>query len=389
MSDTMFDEEMAEYVDEEEVRRLLSDLGYKNPSREAIEQTIAETRKVFRQQRALVDQSDDAIDDDASNSAARDPAAQYPPPPNRGQPPHAASRADVGANHRPEGLDGDDEYLYNDDHNDSEVRVEWRGTTLHQQHLPPTERLPHFLAAEKMDEGDLGGAFPPQQYRYLGNPSPGEEAVSAAGRTTSTPAHAVGRTPTSNHPKPGASNSRKAAAASKTRQDLHHQDITIPSSVSSRPSSAAPVRRDPYHSRPNDPQHLQHYAPYVQMMEKSTEGHQPYIPRHAPYRAGATEPQPSARAQSAKPELKSRPRPSTASITKSNVIYAFTGDRSYRPRILTTGGAQARPVAKHTDPVKRGAQMRNLWQKDDFLTQRGRNEERWEVRRSMLSWEGQ
>jgi hypothetical protein len=379
MSDPMFDDEMAEYVDEEEVRRLLNDLGYKNPSREAIEQTIVETRKVFRQQRALLEDHGDADVDDVGDSSEYDgrrDAAQQPRFTHPQQPP-TSDPVDVPGLNRDSSDGRDDDVQHND--------REWRRSQ--HQRLPPPQRMPHFLAAETMDESDLGADFPSHRH-YQGNPSPGEEAISAAGRTTSTPAHAAGRTPTSNHQKQ--SHTRKSAInGGNIRRDQHrqqHSNITIPSSTSSRLSSSA-ARRDPYHAKAEDPQHLQHFAPYLNMMQSEVQRpseRQIFTQSRLPDRQ-----QFSPRESDAVRKPSQTPRPSTATSTRSNVIYAFTGDRNYRPRVLTPAGATARPVARHADPVARGAQMRQMWKNDDFLAQRGRKEERWEVRRSMLSWEGQ
>ncbi|CUG92981.1 Hypothetical protein, putative [Bodo saltans] len=373
MSDPMFDDEMAEYVDEEEVRRLLNDLGYKNPSREAIEQTIIETRKVFRQQRALLDdQEGDNIDDIVESNQQND---NY----------WRRSAGDGTTANNPVDVSGLQTDTSEGDAGGSQ-HDEWIRSQ--HQRMPPPQRMPHFLAAEKMDESDLGADFPSHR-QYRGNPSPGDEAISAAGRTTSTPAHAVGRTPTSNN-----QNQRQVRKAPDNRNAVHTDQrphnqaaITIPSSTSSRPSSVA-ARRNPYHRRSEDPQHLQHFAPYLNLMqseaqhsfERKSLGKLPdqnqFSPRTTSNVQSTSKPSPT-------------PRPSTAASMRSNVIYAFTGDRNYRPRVLTPAGAQARPVARHSDPVTRGAQMRQVWKKDDFLSQRGRKEELWEVRRSMLSWEGQ
>ena len=72
----------------------------------------------------------------------------------------------------------------------------------------------------------------------------------------------------------------------------------------------------------------------------------------------------------------------------ANVIYAFTGNRQY---LAGTHSALQNQVAERrsTDPVRRGQAMRELWKKDQFLMQKGRADERWRVRQSMLSWDGQ
>jgi hypothetical protein len=72
----------------------------------------------------------------------------------------------------------------------------------------------------------------------------------------------------------------------------------------------------------------------------------------------------------------------------ANVIYAFTGDRQYLAG-ARCGHLQTQVVERRTtDPVRRGQAMRDLWKRDQFLTQKGRAEGRWRVRQSMLAWDG-
>lgn len=389
----MFDDEMAEYVDEEEVRRLLADLGYKNPSREAIEQTILETRNVFRQQHLL----DEEVDDPRAPNHEEDARLN-----NRSEGPYLRGnepQREVVAMQQNGAHDDYDRFHNADDggyefQEEGSAQVQENDAAFHHgRHDHLVQRMPHFLAAEKMDESDMGGSAVPPRYRYRGGVSPAEEAISAAGRTTSTPANVAGRTPTSGRNLRSKANKQRDNIPKEALQgggrDARHDTITIPSVASSR-SGVVPA--DPYHCKVKDPQHLQHFEPYLKLVQQSElqqerrssvsqqQSPQPLSARKAENHRGIM-----------KPASRPRPssRPSTAASTRNNVIYAFTGDRAYRPTILTSRGAQARPVARHADPVSRGAHMRQLWKQDDFLTQRGRNEERWQVRRSMLSWEGQ
>ena len=127
--------------------------------------------------------------------------------------------------------------------------------------------------------------------------------------------------------------------------------------------------------------HQQRFKPYLGLEKRiaSSENSRPPS-RSRPQSAGRRP------FSSCPPVVATSMAPNRALLTRhaSNVIYAFTDDRAY---CSTTRGHPTpyqptkRPV---TDPVKRGQQMRNHWRRDNFLTQKGRKDDLWEVRRSML-----
>ena len=47
----------------------------------------------------------------------------------------------------------------------------------------------------------------------------------------------------------------------------------------------------------------------------------------------------------------------------------------------------AKPLWRRSDPVKRGEAMRQLWDRNEFLTKKDERNFRWQVRRDMLKWE--
>ena len=73
----------------------------------------------------------------------------------------------------------------------------------------------------------------------------------------------------------------------------------------------------------------------------------------------------------------------------SNVIYSYTDNVRYRSASMPAGGGvhrRAQPSGRPaSDVVARGRAMRQQWARDAFLTQQGRKEDRWDVRRSMIS----
>ena len=76
----------------------------------------------------------------------------------------------------------------------------------------------------------------------------------------------------------------------------------------------------------------------------------------------------------------------THTPTSTSVIYtAMSARRPNSSKPQCNGSATGGP-RRSNDPVSRGQLMRQQWQKDPFLTQRGRKEERWQVRQSMLGW---
>lgn len=106
------------------------------------------------------------------------------------------------------------------------------------------------------------------------------------------------------------------------------------------------------------------------------------VTRRRPASAKQRQPQAHAAASNPRPPLMQFARNS------GNVIYAFTGDRQYLAG-ASGGHLQTKIVERRaTDPVRRGQAMRDLWTRDRFLAQKGRTDDRWRVRQSMLSWDG-
>ncbi|RNF04664.1 hypothetical protein TraAM80_04860 [Trypanosoma rangeli] len=93
------------------------------------------------------------------------------------------------------------------------------------------------------------------------------------------------------------------------------------------------------------------------------------------------------------PEMPLRPSRVLLSQRRANTIYSFTGDIRYKYRgglgapLCAVLGPDGSTLRHRSDPVRRGQQMREMWEKDKFLTQQGRKEDRWRVRQSMLAWE--
>ena len=148
------------------------------------------------------------------------------------------------------------------------------------------------------------------------------------------------------------------------------------------------TRRDPAINEYGEYLHQQRFKPYLGLERRmAAEGATPTNPRPRPQsHSPATRPRSARPFSSCPPVVATSMPPNRALLTRhaSNVIYAFTDDRAY---CSTTRGHptpyQPRKVPV-TDPVRRGQQMREHWRRDNFLTQKGRKDDLWEVRRSML-----
>lgn len=150
------------------------------------------------------------------------------------------------------------------------------------------------------------------------------------------------------------------------------------------------LRRDPLNTGEKVYPHQRHYDGYLHLVRKIGEENISIpMPTERSKPAGGTLSARSPTSSNVDPGRVAGLLRSSHTPATSSVIYgAMSAPRNRgqaTPKQHCSGAATA-GGRRANDPVSRGQMMRQQWQKDPFLTQKGRKEERWQVRQSMLGW---
>lgn len=412
-------DDLPEGIDEETVRSVFAQMGFANPTSESIRATM---QRVRMQQQQDDDEEDNDHEDGQDEEFSDDEEQQYDEDGNDVY--YALHRSDVTAQQQQQ------------QHTTTSKPREYHYQQ--QQHAPPSSSSKHSAppqapqaaaaARASIETADSSG-----RYRNIqGGGAVGKSATTQR-RSPLEPDPAV-RTPHELHPNHSAggpninSTTKNVSAVHHTNpnkkqqplisQEEEHQD-RVPSSS----------RKDPLNTGEPLYAHQQHYKGYLDLVRRFGEENIEFpLAATTAAKPVSVLPQQQQRPQSAG-GAEGRQRPASATVRQqqqhghsargaahstcvhsdpnrvaslyrnaaspaaSSVIYAAVASSPARYYTATTNpmakscaaGATAGLRARN-DPVSRGQRMRQQWQEDPFLSQKGRKEDRWQVRQSMLGW---